>query len=159
MSRHGQIRNAMFVITACLALGCVGELVVEGDDPGGQAPEETGPLTAERQAFNTNVLPAITARTCGTCHIDRTCASVGDNVCFLGAGENDYYNALTASIYMGTSPATSTFANVGPHTGTGFCSGPGVASNGAADPTCTSNQMTGINEWITMEAAAAGGAL
>lgn len=156
MSRHAQIRNAMFVITACLALGCVGELEVVGGDPGSQLPEETGPVTAERQAFNTNVLPAITARTCGTCHIDTTCASVGDNVCFLGSNQNEYYDQLTASIYLGTSPATSTFANVGPHTGTGFCSGPGVASNGATDATCTSNQMAGINEWITMENAAAG---
>jgi len=155
-----RIARLVLVSLALVAAGCVGELeLLNAPDPGtpGGADGGGGNVGTAEARFASDVFPAMQARTCTTCHTDNTCAGVGGNACFLGDGQGAAaYTALTGSIYLGATPATSTFATVGNHQalagGPAFCGGPGVDAQGTADAGCTVDHISAINAWILLQA-------
>jgi hypothetical protein len=157
------LRAMVFLMWAIAAAGCVGELeLVDGPGGGPTTGGGTGPITNARQAFDVNVRPALTARTCTACHASPTCATVGDNHCFLGAtGEAGFYAAITASTYIGATPATSLITTIGNHLtgnpsgltgGPAFCGGSGIDAEGGVDAACTADQISLVEDWILLEA-------
>ncbi len=136
---------------------CVGELELTGSGGGGDGDGDGDGATAAEMAFIEDVAPALAARTCTACHA-QSCATSGNNNCFLGtASPDDDYETLLGSVFIGPTAATSSLLTVGNHVtndtalpgGPAFCSGPGNPDAG-----CTTNQVAAISAWIELEAGA-----